>query len=220
MAYLEVAEDDARSRALETKESKINRLVAKLKPKLRKRFRPMLKTLKRCSPGKHVRNFLFTKAESYVISRRKDSVDFDVLGGMDPMEDVVKSHKRWGKTSHVLVYAGDHIYVKISTKSYLKLLGIHSVAIHFRFQCCDDGSDEYLTLMDQTEYIYDISELMGYVNRHQQGIYGVYDVQSSCAGYTDYRVRIDMLVRKKDGNVEFYKDDINDFMKAYDLFLF
>ena len=192
------------------------------KPKgIKGRLKSLLKSWKKSIPSVHTKNFMFDKAENYVISFKKDNMDFDAISGFDDMADVVKSHKSWGDESFVLVYSDDHMYTKISTKAYLKLIKINRILISYHLIGTFDGNGDPTDIYSEVLYINDICDLLGFLNRHRQGIYGVYDIQSHCCEYTDYNWIFDIVVQMKNGKYKVYRNsDLNDFTKDFDLFTF
>lgn len=177
------------------------------------------KKLRDWRSSKYVDHFHFEKRENILIACRKDP-------------EVMFFNKRIGKSTlkelkhlvdkddvFVLIDAYDKTYLQFSIKSYLKLMEIDKMIINFHLEADNDGV-EIVDVYENETVIDNINDLANFINFHRQGIEGVYAIQANCTCYTMYNFRFRIVVRKVDGSVETYKGDMNDFMKAYDIWPF
>lgn len=139
------------------------------------------------------------------------------------IEDDIKRYKKMLKKdpdAYIMVNAGNKVFMKVSLKSYIKLLEIKDMVIDFSLLTSWDGLEDEEVY--HQEYLIDsVNELCRFINFHRMGIEGVYDLQSNyCLAFNETTYKMKILVRKIDKTVETYKSDMNDFMKKYGLYLF
>jgi len=179
----------------------------------------LYKKLRGWHSGKFVEQFHFTKRNNILIACESDPevMFFNRRVGKGTIKAL---QKLAGKDNvYVLVDAYDQTYVKFSIKSYLKLMEIDKLIISFRLRANNDGV-EIVDVFEREDIIDNINDLAAYINHHRRGIDGVYEIQSNCYCFTDYEFKMKLVVMKTDGSVETYKGDMNDFMKAYDIYPF
>lgn len=178
----------------------------------------LYKKLKNWHSSKFVDAFHFEKRENILIACRNDPevLFFSERIGRGTIKELTKLV---GKDAFVLIDAYDKTYLEFSIKSYLKLMKIDKMIISFRLRANNDGV-EIVDVYEREEVIDNINDLARFINYHRQGIEGVYEIQSNCCCYTDYEFRMRIVVMKTDGSCETYKGDMNDFMKAYDIYPF
>lgn len=179
----------------------------------------LFKKVKDWKSSRYVQDFHFTKLENVIIADGKNPKVLIFKKRLD--KDSLKEIKRKvGDDAFILVNATDRMYMRISLSSYKKLMDIDKVGISFRLRAYYDGEEDVMDICQYERVIDNINDLCKYINYHRQGVEGIYEVQAQCCGYTDFAFQYKILVYKTDGNVETYKGDMNDFMKAYDLYQF
>lgn len=177
------------------------------------------KKIKKWKSSKFVEDFHFVKFDNLAVYTKDGKPKIVMSSSRFDLKKLKDLQKKHGDL-YVFVNATERMYMKISLKSYLKLMEIDKIAINFRLEACFDGEVEIDELYESDTIIDNINELANYINYHRKGIEGVYEIQARCCAYTDYHFKCRILVYKRDGSVETYKSDMNDFMKAYDLYQF
>lgn len=124
------------------------------------------------------------------------------------------------KDGTILVNCGGNMFMRIPLKSYKKLSKISKIVIDFKLSAWYDGECEVCDIYNSTQVIDNINDLLSFINYHQQSIFGIYEIQAQCCGYTDFNYDFRILVVKNNGKTETYHSDMNDFMKEYGLRLF
>lgn len=212
---------ESESKKKKTKREKEEKPKVK-KPKFKKgSWKDVLfKRVKDWKSSKLVEDFHFVKTDNLLVYKDPGSkpkvVSTKTRFDLDRIRKIHKSSDE----AFVLISAFDRMYMKISLKSYLRLMEIDKIAISFRLRACFDGEEEVMDVYQTTQIIDNINALANFIDYHRRGVEGVYEVQAQCCGYTDYFFKFKILVYKRDGSVDTYKSDMNDFMKDYDLYQF
>lgn len=174
----------------------------------------LYKMIKKHQSTNHVKKFHFTKLFNFFIqengskiscSKFRKKYDFD-KNDVDP-------------NKYLLINTFNGIYTRISSKSYRRLCLIDTISISFRLRGTYDDI-EVFDIYEKSYVIDNLNDLMRFINQHRCGIDGVYELVSQCSGFTYYDYDIKMVVKKKDGTVETYHSDMNDFMEKYGLLPF
>lgn len=180
----------------------------------------MLKLLRKWKPSRFITEFHQTKLENLVIYGDGKLRADRFTGPFDA--SALKSIRKKNPTSFVLINTGTDAYIKIPIKSYIRLANVDKIGINFTLSCWyDDGyaeEDEDRYDIGHDERVIDsINELLLYVEHIRHMVDGVYEMQALYCGYSRCDFRFKIMVYKKDGTVETYKSDMNDFLEDYDL---
>ena len=134
----------------------------------------------------------------------------------------LKSIRKKNPTSFVLINTGTDAYIKIPIKSYIRLMNVDKIGINFTLSCgydeedMEDDEDRYDIVYDE-RVIDSINELLLYVEHIRHMVDGIYELQALCCGYNRYDFQFKIMVYNRNGTVETYKSDMNDFLEDYDL---
>lgn len=120
------------------------------------------------------------------------------------------------KDAFIMINIGNQTYVKISTKSYKKLVSITKMIINYRLIAVDDDDEKY-EIYSKDIIIDSINDLFNWINYYRQLIDGVAEIQSDCCNFTFYKYKVSTIVFKENNKSEVYTGDFNDFMKKYGL---
>lgn len=180
----------------------------------------MLKLLRKWKPSRFITEFHQTKLENLVIYGDGKLRADRFTGPFDA--SALKSIRKKNPTSFVLINTGTDAYIKIPIKSYIRLANVDKIGINFTLSCWyDDGyaeEDEDRYDIGHDERVIDsINELLLYVEHIRHMVDGIYEMQALYCGYSRCDFRFKIMVYKKDGTVETYKSDMNDFLEDYDL---
>lgn len=177
------------------------------------------KKLKKWKSSRFVKDFHFVKFDNLAIYSKDGKPKVIISSTRFDLKKLKELQKKYDDL-YVLVNATEHMYMRISLKAYLRLMEIDKIAISFKLRASYDGEVEVMDVYQTDTVIDNINELANFINFHRKGVEGVYEIQAQCCAYTDYDFKFKILVYKRDGSVETYKSDMNDFMKAYDLYQF
>lgn len=178
------------------------------------------KNLKKYLPTKAVQFFHNINYRNFVVYRDQEDSDYEVIVRNKHLSNGEVALLRKADKADILISVGDQMYARVSPKAYQKLQKVDKIAIHFRLDGWFDGEDEVMTIMEDYSTITDINSLLSYINYHRQGVYGVYETQAKCCGYTDFAFKFKILVTFRGGKCKVYKGDMNDFLKDFDLYQF
>ena len=174
----------------------------------------LYKKLKKMYIPKSVEKFHDTKLENYVIY--SDTKPRLMISSSKLTKSTIEKLEKKYKNPYLLINSGEDMFTKVSLDSYKKLLGIDKIIIQFEFSVTDDGEDPY-TVDEQLIQIDSINKLFYYLNGESFRIGGLYELQAKISFYSMYDIKHKIMVHRKDGTVETYKNDINKFIKAYGL---
>lgn len=173
----------------------------------------LYKKLKKMYIPKSVEKFHDTKLENYVIY--SDTKPRLMISSSKLTKSTIEKLEKKYKNPYLLINSGEDMFTKVSLDSYKKLLGIDKIVIQFEIVVTDD--DDPYTADDQLIQIDSINKLFYYLNGENFRISGLYDLQAKISFYSTYDIKHKIMVHRKDGTVETYKNDINKFIKAYGL---
>ena len=189
------------------------------KPHFKKKWQKWLwKKLSKWRSGRYVEDFHFVRLDNLVIYRTDKPKVIVSKSKFDIKK--IRSLKKKHSDLYVLINATDLMYMRVSLKSYIKLMEIDKIAIEFKLRAAFDGEFDVMDVYDNTIILDNINDLARFINQHRCSINGIYELQVNCCGYTDYDYRFHIMVYKRDGSIETYKSDMNDFMEAYGLYQF
>ena len=180
----------------------------------------MLKLLRKWKPSRFITEFHQTKLENLVIYGDGKLRADRFTGPFDA--SALKSIRKKNPTSFVLINTGTDAYIKIPIKSYIRLMNVDKIGINFTLSCgydeedMEDDEDRYDIVHDE-RVIDSINELLLYVEHIRHMVDGIYELQALCCGYNRYDFQFKIMVYNKNGTVETYKSDMNDFLEDYDL---
>ena len=180
----------------------------------------MLKLLRKWKPSRFITEFHQTKLENLVIYGDGKLRADRFTGPFDA--SALKSIRKKNPTSFVLINTGTDAYIKIPIKSYIRLANVDKIGINFTLSCWydegypEDDEDRYDIAHDE-RVIDSINELLLYVEHIRHMVDGIYEMQALYCGYSRCDFRFKIMVYNKDGTVETYKSDMNDFLEDYDL---
>ena len=180
----------------------------------------MLKLLRKWKPSRFITEFHQSKLENLVIYGDGKLRADRFTGPFDA--SALKSIRKKNPTSFVLINTGTDAYIKIPIKSYIRLMNVDKIGINFTLSCWydegypEDDEDRYDIVHDE-RVIDSINELLRYVEHIRHMVDGIYEMQTLYCGYSRCDFRFKIMVYKKDGTVETYKSDMNDFLEDYDL---
>ena len=180
----------------------------------------MLKLLRKWKPSRFITEFHQSKLENLVIYGDGKLRADRFTGPFDA--SALKSIRKKNPTSFVLINTGTDAYIKIPIKSYIRLANVDKIGINFTLSCWydegypEDDEDRYDIVHDE-RVIDSINELLRYVEHIRHMVDGIYEMQTLYCGYSRCDFRFKIMVYKKDGTVETYKSDMNDFLEDYDL---
>lgn len=180
----------------------------------------MLKLLRKWKPSRFITEFHQTKLENLVIYGDGKLRADRFTGPFDA--SALKSIRKKNPTSFVLINTGTDAYIKIPIKSYIRLANVDKIGINFTLSCgydeedMEDDEDRYDIIYDE-RVIDSINELLLYVEYIRHMVDGIYELQALCCGYNRYDFQFKIMVYNRNGTVETYKSDMNDFLEDYDL---
>lgn len=176
----------------------------------------MYKRLKKWRSSKLSPDFHFVKLENIILMTDGETPKVSLFN-----RRLTKGKLEKLKTKHpecaVLINCGCNTYLKISLKSYLKLIEIDKICISVAITALDDGFNERFDFYDNEQVITNINDLMNFINYHRQCIEGIYEIQANVCSFTDVDFKFKIVVLKRNGKAEVYKGDMNDFMAAYSI---
>lgn len=175
----------------------------------------LFKKAKKWKSSKLVSDFHFTKLENIVVYENdKPKVILSKTKiGKDKLKKLADK-----PNCYILINARDNVFVKLSIKSYLKLMKVNKMAITITVYGKDDGREDDPYIVYDDEMVLDnINDLMNWVNYLRQLINGVMSMQAQCCGYVWYDFKVKTVIIKTDGEPETYKGDFNEVMKAYNI---
>lgn len=175
----------------------------------------LYKRLKKLQPSKVVSKFHDTKLKNIVVYRN-DKPRASISSEKMTKELLTKLETKF-PDAYILINSGDNMFTKINLSAYKKLMDIEKIVMHFELTVIDDGEDEPQQLYEKDVTIDSINRLCNVVNTERVCIDSVYDIQARCTWYSVYEFDYRIMVQKRDGSIEYYKDSINKFLKAYDL---
>lgn len=176
------------------------------------------KNLRKYTIGRWISHFHNVNFQNYTIYRKEEDGDYEVTAHHNGLpKSFVQDLKHYDR-AYIMIAVGDQMYSRISAKAYKKLMKVEKIAIHFILEALFDGEDEKVTLVEDYNTIDNINDLLSYLNYRRQGVYGVYELQARCCGYTDYFYNFKVLVSFRDGTCKTYKGDMNEFLKDFDLY--
>lgn len=171
--------------------------------KLAKKFRVL----------KGVEDFHFVKLDNLLVYRNNDPklVISKTRFSVKELEKIAKKYEE----SYVLINAYSNTFLKLSIKSYLKLIKINKIVIEYTVETQEDGEDDFFEIYTATEIFDNINALMGFINYYRQLIEGVSEIQARVCNYTWVNFKVKTLVVKQDGSTKTFKGDFNEVMKEY-----
>ena len=181
----------------------------------------LYKRLSKHKIGKHICDFFDTRLWNFVHDKKgiPEVINFNCFNEEFNINDITYMKKKH-KDVYVYINAGNMMYMKMPISSFYKLLQIKSIIIDFTLISSWDGctDDE---IYHREHIIESVNDLCHFINFHRMGIEGIYDLQMDyCQAYNELKFNFKILVQKKNGDVESYKGDMNDFMKEYGLYQF
>lgn len=176
------------------------------------------KNLQRYNLGRWIRSFHNVNFQNFTIYRKQEDSDYEVTAHSRELPKTFIQDLKHCDKAHIMIAIGDCMYARIPVKAYKKLLKVEKVVIQFTMDALADGETEQVTLLDEYNVIDNINELLSYVNYRRQGVYGVYELQAKCCGFTEYFYNFRILVTFRDGSCKTYKGDMNEFLKDFDLY--
>lgn len=201
-------------------DSNVNNKKKKVKFKKGTWKHSMLKLLRKWKPSRFITEFHQTKLENLVIYGDGKLRADRFTGPFDA--SALKSIRKKNPTTFVLINTGTDAYIKIPIKSYIRLANVDKIGINFTLSCWydegypEDDEDRYDIAHDE-RVIDSVNELLFYVEHIRHMVDGIYEMQALYCGYSRCDFRFKIMVYKKDGTVETYKSDMNDFLEDYDL---
>lgn len=198
-------------------DSSVNNKKKKVKFKKGTWKHSMLKLLRKWKPSRFITEFHQTKLENLVIYGDGKLRADRFTGPFDA--SALKSIRKKNPTSFVLINTGTDAYIKIPIKSYIRLMNVDKIGINFTISCGydeEDDEDRYDIIHDE-RVIDSINELLLYVEHIRHMVDGIYELQALCCGYNRYNFQFKIMVYNRNGAVETYKSDMNDFLEDYDL---
>ncbi len=176
------------------------------------------KNLRKYNPGRWIRNFHNINCQNFIIWRETEDSDYQVMASNVKLPKSFVGELKSSDRSHIMISVGDQMYASITPKAYNRLLKVEKIAIYFTMDAHFDGDDENVSILDEYHTIDNINDLLSYLNYRRQGVYGVYELQAKCSGYTDYFYNYKILVYFRNGTCKSYKGDMNEFLKDFDLY--
>lgn len=173
------------------------------------------KKLTKWKSSRFVEDFHFVKMENLMLYHEHSGIYKAESFKQLMKKSKLKKLKERGDV-YVLINTYDDTYTKIPLESYLKLLKVDRIIVEYHLSGSFDGLEE-CDIYENTVILDNINDLLSYTNQHRAGINGVYDIQSYCCAYVDYRFKFRLVIRFVDGSVKTYKSDMNDFMKDFGL---
>lgn len=176
------------------------------------------KKIQKFKSSRFVEEFHFVKMTNYLVYKNSKN-DYK----MEEFSTRIKKSKiaklKQSSDAWVLINSHDLEFVKVSLKSYLKLMKIDKIAIEYKLTGTYDDVDQ-CDIFETMCMIDNVNDLFRFIKQHRAGINGVYEMQSYCCEYMSFVFSFKMVVQMRDGQVKTYKSDMNDFMKDYGLYLF
>lgn len=173
------------------------------------------KKFKRTRVSPHVEDFHFVKMENLLVYRKDDPKTL-ISKTRFNLKDLEKISKKYSD-SFVLINAFNNTYIKLTLKSYLKLMKVKSIVIEYKVMVQEDGDDEICEYYEADQVISNINELMGFINYFRELINGVGEVQARVCCYTWVEFKVKTLVIKQDGSTKSFKGDFNEVMEYFDI---
>lgn len=202
----------AEKKALKEKEKKERKLFKNPFKKGSWKF-DFFKRAKNYRTSANVQDFHFTKCDNLVVYRRDDPKTI-ISKSRFNLKELEKIADKYSD-SFVLVNAYLNTFLKISVKSYLKLMKVKKIVIEYVVQVQEDGYEEYgfEDFYEATQVIDNINELMSFINYYRNLIHGVGEVQARVCNYTWVNFKVKTLIIKQDGDTKTFKGDFNEVME-------
>ena len=176
----------------------------------------MLKILKKWKSSKYVSDFHFIQQENVLVYRNdNEKPKVKVSKTAFSKEKLEKIQKKFSD-AYVLINASEGVFLRISIPCYLKFMDVDKIQIALKIEGQEDGETEWFDMYTDTQTIDNINQLMDFVNYYRQMVIGGMEVQAHCCWYTYVRHKVKVVVLKRDGSVEAYKGDFNNFLAEYD----
>lgn len=173
----------------------------------------LYKKLKKFYIPKHVEKFHDINLENFVIY--SDTKPRLMISSEKLTKSTIEKLEQKYTNPYILINSGEDMFTKIPLGSYKKLLGIDKILIQFTFTVTDDGEEPY-EFDEQVIRIASINQLFYYLNGESFRIGGLYVFQAKLSFYPVYDIDHRVMVHRKNGSVETYKD-LNLFTRAYGL---
>lgn len=175
----------------------------------------LYKKLKKWKSSKYVADFHYMHATNAIIqSKNKTKTVIMSTRPDDDMVDKLKSKKY--RDAMVMIDCGEGVYLRISSKCYCKLMEIDRIAINVSLKAQEDGEDDFFDVFDEDKVYDNINTLLSWVNYYRQLVNGIGEIQCRCCWFTYVKYNCKTVVQKRDGSIETYKGDFNEFLTAYD----
>lgn len=175
----------------------------------------LFKHLKKFRISKFIEDFHFVKLENILIYR-KDDPKAIISKTRFSQKDLEKISNKY-EDAFILVNASCNTYIKISLKSYMKLMKIQRLAVDYKVNVMEDGDDEFFEYYSHSVLIDNINDLMDFINYYRQLVNGIGDVQACVCCYSWIEFKVKTLVVFNDGTTETYKGDFNEFLKDFNI---
>lgn len=176
------------------------------------------KKIQKFKSSRYIEGFHFSKITNYLVYKNSKNEyrmeEFSTRIKKSKLAKLKDSSDAW-----IMINSHDMEFVKVSLKSYLKLMKIDKIAIEYELTGSYDDVDQCV-IFETFRIIDNINDLFQFIKQHRAGIQGVYDMQSYCCEYTSFDFEFRMVVNFTDGTAKTYKSDMNDFMKDFKLYLF
>ncbi|MCM1230281.1 MAG: hypothetical protein NC489_09110 [Ruminococcus flavefaciens] len=206
---------------------KVNREKQTVSSKVKNPFkkgwkRQLWKNLREHMSGRYIRFFHNINFRNFIVYRKSEDGDWKVDVRNTHLSKKEVGMLKDADQANILIGVGDRMYANISAKAYKKLQKVSKIAIQFKLDAWYDGDpiDEPMTVMEDYSTIDNINDLLSYINYHRQCVYGIYEIQAKCCGYTDFAHQFKILVTFQNGDCKTYKGDMNEFLKDFDLYQF
>lgn len=174
----------------------------------------LYKKLKKAPIGKHVDKFHETTMDNLVVYN--DGKPKITISNQKLSKKTIDKLTEKYPDSYILINSSENMFTKISLNSYKKFIGVEKIMIYFEMEVHDDGEKPY-TVVETETAIDSINKLFYFLNYERVRIDSIYDLQARITWYTTYEFKYRVMVSRKDGTTEYYKGNLNKFLKAYEL---
>lgn len=172
--------------------------------------------IRKWKSSKYVDDFHFVKLENIVVYRK--SKPKAILTRKKLTKSQLEKLQDKYDDCYILINSYDNVFVRLTLKSYMKLIEIDKIAISYKMEGIEDGyEDEKYPVYDLEQVIDNINDLMSWINYYRQLIAGVCEVQASCCNFTIFEFKVKTVVQMRDGTLKTYKGDFNEVMQDFDI---
>ena len=162
------------------------------------------KELKNAPKRKTVRRFHSTELANYYIPEDAKA----------RFKTDVESRKTF-KAPVVMIAIGEDLYMRLSVKTYTKLLRIKKIAVEFRLTVKDDYMNKPETLFKSTQTIISINEFLRFVVDSRYMIDSIYNLQDKASIFSEYDFKYRFAVQIKGVDEPECYDDINELLEEF-----